>query len=143
VWPKPGKEPLSDVDRAVLIAVHHQPTVPTTIRALVKWHVLLLPTVAAGLARIAFIKEFQHFPSEVTFVLEHLHEGIQAPIVVDAAIELLASLRMLFRDHLSLGKISDHHSALNQSVSDEMTCFVQTVTALVALLLRDALIDLG
>ncbi|MDQ2717004.1 MAG: hypothetical protein M3Z08_19035, partial [Chloroflexota bacterium] len=27
VWPQPGKEPLVDVDRAILVAVHHQTTV--------------------------------------------------------------------------------------------------------------------
>src|SRR5262249_38268386 len=55
VWPQPGKEPLADVDRAVLIAVHLEPTGPTAIRALVERHGLDVPTPATGLARLAFI----------------------------------------------------------------------------------------
>jgi hypothetical protein len=51
-------------------------------------------------------------------------------------------LGMLLGDHLPLGKISDHHRAFNQSVSDEMGGFVQTVTALVALLFGDPPVDL-
>ena len=37
------------------ITVHHQPTVPTAIRALIEWHVLLVSTAATHLARIAFV----------------------------------------------------------------------------------------
>ena len=50
---------------------------------------------------------------------------------------------MRFRDHLPLGQVPHHNSAFNQCVDYEMTCFVQTVAALVALALRDALIDPG
>ena len=49
---------------------------------------------------------------------------------------------MCFRHHLPLGKISDHNSSLNQFVSDEMRCLVQTVTLFVTLLFRNALVDL-
>ena len=42
---------------------------------------------------------------------------------------------MLFCDLLPLGKITDHHGSLNQSVCDEMGRFVQTVLLFVALLL--------
>src|ERR1051326_5124714 len=52
---QPGKEPLAYVDRAVLIAVQHEAAVPTAIRALPERHGLLVPTAAAGLARLAFI----------------------------------------------------------------------------------------
>ena len=55
MWPQPGKEPLSDVDRAVLIAIHHEATIPTAIRALPQRHGLRVPTAATGLARMAFI----------------------------------------------------------------------------------------
>src|SRR5215471_15503859 len=42
VWRKPRNEPLGDHDRAVVIAIRHQPTVRTAIRALPQWHVLLM-----------------------------------------------------------------------------------------------------
>ena len=53
--PQPGKEPLSDIDRAILIAIHDEAAVPTAIRALPQRHGLFAPTPAAGLARMAFI----------------------------------------------------------------------------------------
>ena len=56
--------------------------------------------------------------------------------------ERFLMLGMFLGDHLPLGKISDHNSPFNQFVSDEMRGFVQTVTALVALLFRDPLVDL-
>ena len=142
MWPKPGKEPPQLIDRAVLIAIHAEATVPTAIRALPERHGLHVPTTAAGLARIAFILDFQHFPSQEALILEHLDKAIEPPIVVDTPIERFPAFHMLLGDHLPLGKLSDHHSAFNQSVSDEMTRFVQTVTALVALLFRDPLVDL-
>ena len=138
---EPGKEPLSNVDRAVLIAIHEEPTVPATIRALPQRHGLLVPTAAAGLARFAFIDDCQDFPSQETFVGEHLHKAVEAPIVVDTAMEGFQMLGMLLGDHLPLGKISDHHSAFNQSVSDEMRGFVQTVPLFVAFAFRDTLVD--
>jgi hypothetical protein len=104
------------IDRAVLIAIHHQAAVPTAIRALPQRHGLLVPTPTAGLARRAFILDFQDFPSQETFVREHLHETIESPIVVHRPMEGFQMLGMFFRDHLPLGKISDHHSAFNQQV---------------------------
>ena len=83
--PKPGKEPPQLIDRAVLIAIHAEAAVPTAIRALPQRHGLRVPTAAAGLARMAFILDFQHVPSQETLVAEHLHETIQPPIVVDTA----------------------------------------------------------
>src|SRR5215472_14984643 len=76
VWPKPGKEPLSDVDCAVRITIQHEPTIPTAIRALLERHGLFVPTAATGLARRAFIDDFQCLPSQETLVSEHLHETI-------------------------------------------------------------------
>src|SRR5260221_5277298 len=49
VWPQPGKEPLKDIHRAVLVAVHHQPTGPTAIRALPQGHRLPVPAPRAVL----------------------------------------------------------------------------------------------
>jgi hypothetical protein len=54
---------------------------------------------------------------------------------------MLIPLCVLFHDHLPKGVITDHNSSLNQFVSDEMGCFMQTVPLLVALLLGNALID--
>jgi hypothetical protein len=104
------------IDRAVFVAIHHQATVPTAIRALPQRHGLLVPTPTAGLARMAFILDFQHFPSEETFVGEHLHKAIQPPIVVHHPMEGFEMLAMLFGDHLPPRSISDHHSAFNQQV---------------------------
>jgi hypothetical protein len=57
VWPRPGKEPLVDVDRAILIAIHHQAAVLTAICAYPEWHVLLALADMAHPGRIAFIDE--------------------------------------------------------------------------------------
>ena len=54
---------------------------------------------------------------------------------------MLVTCYMFFGDHLPLGKITHDHGSLNQCVSNEMGCFMQTVLLLVAFLLRDALID--
>ncbi len=55
VWSQPDKEPLVDVDRAVLITVHHQAAVliRAAIRSLPQGHVLLAPADMALLTRIA------------------------------------------------------------------------------------------
>ena len=132
---QPGKEPPQLIDRAVLVAIHHQAAVPTAIRALPERHGLRVPAPAAGLARMAFILDFQHFPSENTLVGEHLDKLVQTPIVVHAAMQGFLMLGVLLGDHLPLLKMSDHHSPFNQFVSDEMGGLVQTVTALVALFL--------
>ena len=116
MWPQPGKEPPQLIDRTVLIAIHHQAAVPTAIRALPQRHGPDVPTAAAGLARIALIDDFQHFPSQETLVGEHLHEVIESPIVVHRPMQGLLMLGMRFGDHLPLGKISDHHGAFNQQV---------------------------
>ena len=140
---EPGKEPLAEVDRAVLIAVHLEPTGPTAIRALPQRHGLPVPTPATGLARLAFIEDYQDFPSQDAFVGKHLHEAREPPIVIDRPMEGFLMLGMLLGDHLPLLKISDHHSPFNQFVSDEMRGFLQTVTTLVALLFRNPLMHLG
>src|SRR6266851_3378167 len=82
VWPRPGKEPLVDVDRAVLITVHHQAAVLTAIRSLPQRHVLLVLTDMARLGRIALINDREFFPVMQTLVGKHLHKAIQTPIIV-------------------------------------------------------------
>src|ERR1044071_6555237 len=89
---QPGKEPLADIDRTVLITVHHEPTIPTAIRALSKRHGLLATTATTGLARMAFIYDFQDFPSQEAFVSEHLDKAIQPPVVVHRPMEGLLML---------------------------------------------------
>src|SRR5260221_10213164 len=75
---RPRKEPLVDVDRAVLVAIHHHAAVLmlTAIRPLPQWHVLL---VLAGMAHpgcIAFVYDIQCFPKAQTLVFEHLHKAV-------------------------------------------------------------------
>ncbi len=120
MWPSPGKRPPQNVDRAVLVTVHDEATGLTAIRPLVERHLLLAATTAARLARIAFIDLDQCFPSQLTLVGEHLDEAIQPPLVEDAAMQGFLMLGMCFCDHLPLLKLTDHHSAFNQLVSDEM-----------------------
>jgi hypothetical protein len=84
---EPGKQPPQLIDRAALVAIYDEATVLTAIRALPERHGLGVPAAATGLARIAFIDDFQGFPSEETFVLQHLHEAIEPLIVEDAAME--------------------------------------------------------
>ena len=55
VWPRPGKEPLVNIDRAVFIAVHDESTILTTIRPFPEWHELHAPTPATGLGRVVLI----------------------------------------------------------------------------------------
>ena len=62
VWPSPGNEPLVDVDRTIVITVHHQATVLTVIRSLPQWHVLLLLAHMTRLGGIAFTYNMQFFP---------------------------------------------------------------------------------
>src|SRR5439155_4297291 len=80
VWPRPGKEPLVDVDRAVLIAIHHQAAVLTAIRPLPQRHVPLALAHMAHPGRIAFVSDMQFFPKAQTLVLKHLHKAIETPI---------------------------------------------------------------
>lgn len=86
MWPKPGNEPLVDVDRAVLIAVHHQTTVRTSIRSFPERHVLLVLTDMTSLGRITFTYYSEFFPVMQTLVSKHLHKAIQTPIIVDHTI---------------------------------------------------------
>src|SRR5436190_1041041 len=65
VWPKPGNEPLEDVDRAVLVAVHHQAAVLVlaAIRPFPQRHVLLVfarMTHPGGIALINYREFFVH-----------------------------------------------------------------------------------
>ena len=78
MWPQPGKEPLEDVDRAVLIAIHHQAAVLTAIHPLPQGHGLHLPTLATRFGRIAFIDDMQFFPSVQTLLWSA--EGLLPPL---------------------------------------------------------------
>src|ERR1051326_6196378 len=53
----------------------------------------------------------------------------------------LLMLGVLLHDHLPLGQVPNHHSSFNQSVTHEMTCFVQTVCPFVPFPLRDPFVD--
>jgi hypothetical protein len=70
VWPKPGKESLVNVDRAVLVAIYHQAAVLilTAIRPLPQWHALLALTHVARLGGIALIDYRTFFPKTQTLV---------------------------------------------------------------------------
>jgi hypothetical protein len=83
------------------------------------------------------------FPVQLAFVGEHLDEGVQAPIIVDRPVEALVAFLVLLHHHLSLGKVSDHNSSLNQFVAYEMGCLVQAILLFGALLLGNALVDLA
>ncbi len=141
--PQPGKEPLQDVDGTVVVAIHGEFTFRATVGPFLERHGLEMPTATTLFGRVAFIYSVEIFPREHTFVAEHLHEGVEAPLIIHRSIELFVALFVFLHDHLPLGQISDHHGSLNQSVGDEMRCFMQRVLPLVALTLRDALVDLG
>jgi hypothetical protein len=144
VWPKPGNEPLVDVDRTVLVTVHHHAAVLvlTAIRPFPQRHVL---HVLAGMTHpggIALINYREFFPKTQTLVFEHLHKAVEPPIIIDHAVAyaplvpLFAGLvPLLLDDHLPLGKIANDHSPFSQFASDEVRCFVQTVPLFVALAL--------
>jgi len=87
VWPQPGKEPLVDVDRAVLIAIHHQAAVRTAIRAHPQRHVLLTFADMARSGRIALTDYRTFFPKAQTLVNKHLHKAVETPIVVDHSVQ--------------------------------------------------------
>ena len=55
VWPKPGKEPREDIDRAILVAIHHESTVQAMIRPFPQGHVLQVTTATTHLGRVALI----------------------------------------------------------------------------------------
>jgi len=48
---------------------------------------------------------------------------------------------MLFHNHLSLTQITNHHSSLNQLVSDEMRRFMQAIALLGAFFLSNPLVE--
>src|SRR5215831_16335020 len=62
VWPQPGKEPLVDVDRAVLVAIHHRAAVLTAICPDPQRHVFLVFADMARPGPIAFVYDMQFFP---------------------------------------------------------------------------------
>ncbi len=148
VWPRPGKEPLVDVDRAVFIAVHRQAAVLAAIRAYPQRHVFFVLTDMARLRRVVLIFSKQFFPKAPTLVLKHLHKAIEPPIIIHHAVADLplaplcaGFLLLLPDDHLPLGKIADHHSPFSQSVCDEMGGFMQTVALFIALAFGHPLVD--
>jgi hypothetical protein len=57
VWPSPGKELLVDVERAVLLAIHHKAAVLTAILVYTKRHVMLALAGISYPGRIAFIDD--------------------------------------------------------------------------------------
>src|SRR6266567_7274476 len=150
VWPRPGKEPLVNVDRAVLITVHYQTTVLTAIRPLPQGHVLLLLTRMTRLGRIAFIDDREFFPVQQTLVGKHLHKAVEAPVIIHHAVAdtplppLFGCLfLLLLDDHLPLGKIANDNSPFSQFAIDEMGGLVQTVSLFIALALSNPLVHLG
>src|SRR5260221_11013089 len=84
VWRGPRNEPLVEVDRAVLVTVHHQATVLmlATIRPLPQWHVLLVLAGMAHLGRIALVYYRKCFPKAQTLVFEHLHKAVESPVII-------------------------------------------------------------
>ena len=117
VWPQPGKEPLGDVDRAILITIHHQAAVliGTAIRPHPQRHVLFVLADMTHLRRIAFINHRQFFPVEQTLIFKHLYKAVETPIIIHRAIAETPLLALLGRlllllvflpDYLPLGKIA-------------------------------------
>ena len=68
VWPKPGKEPLVDVDRAILVAIHLQAAVRAAIRAYPERHGFFVLTDMTHLGRIALIFYEEFFPKAHTLL---------------------------------------------------------------------------
>lgn len=83
MWPWPGKEQLSDVDRAILITTLYKPTVLTAIRTFPERHRLLVFAAMTRPGHIVFIYGNQLFPIVYTLVGEHLQECRETPIIVD------------------------------------------------------------
>ena len=79
MWPRPGKEPLVDVDRAVLITVHHQATVlvGTAIRPFPQGHVLLVFAHMTHLGGIALADDREFFPKAHTLILKHVDKAVE------------------------------------------------------------------
>lgn len=55
VWPKPGKEPPQDIDRAVFVTIPDEPTILATIGPLPERHGLEMPTATALFGCVALI----------------------------------------------------------------------------------------
>jgi hypothetical protein len=117
VWRKPRNEPLVEVDRAVLVAVHHQTTVLmlAAIRSFPQWHILLMLAGMTHPGCIALIYDIQCFPKAQTLVREHLHKAVESPIIIHQAVAYLSLapffgglLFFLFDDPSASGK--DHRS---------------------------------
>jgi hypothetical protein len=124
VWPRPGKEPLLDVDRAALVAIHHQAAVRTAIHAYPKWHALLTLADMPHPGRIAFVLKIEFFPKAQTLVDQHLHKAVEPPIIIHQAVaypslvSLLTSFLLVFLDdHLQLGKIANDRERLEPAAS--------------------------
>jgi hypothetical protein len=64
MWRGSRHEPLVDVDRAVLVTVHHQTAVLilAAMRPLLQGHVLLVLTGMTHPGRIAFVDDIEFFP---------------------------------------------------------------------------------
>src|SRR5215469_7052592 len=75
VWPKPGKEPRELIDRAILVAIHHESAFLATIRPLPERHLLDVSTSAAYFGRVALIYKVEILPEQLAFAGEHLNEG--------------------------------------------------------------------
>src|SRR5579859_2501266 len=90
VWPRPGEEPLGDVDRAVLVRVHHQAAVLTAIRAYPERHVFFVLTDMTCFGGSAFADNIQFFPKAQTLVLQHLHKAVETPIIVHQTVAYLS-----------------------------------------------------
>ncbi len=100
VWPKPGNEPLVDVNRAILVAVHYQAAVLTTIRPRPKRHVLLVFTDVTCPGCITFVNDKELFPKAQAPVRKHLHKAVASPIIIYHAV-IGAPLVSLFRGSCS------------------------------------------
>ena len=136
-----AKEPLEDVDRAVLVTIHHQAAVRTAIRAEPQRHVFHTLADMTRLGGTAFADDIQFFPKAQTLVVKHLHKAVETPIIIHHAVAdlplapLFVGLALLLLDdHLPLGKIANDHGPFSQSARDEMGGFMQTVPLFAPLL---------
>ena len=122
MWPSPGKELLEEVDRAVRVTVSHPPTVqvPTAIRPLPQGHRLPLAAAATVLGSVPLFDTFQSLPSMQTLVVQHLHQGVHAPVIEHRPVASAVLLLVGLGDHLTLGEIAHHHGTFNQSVGEEV-----------------------
>ena len=82
MWPRPGKEPLVDVDRAIVVTVHHQAAVLTAIRPLPERHVSLAFADMTHSGRITFAYYKEFFPKAQTLILKHLLKAEETPTML-------------------------------------------------------------